>query len=309
MSVWTRTRAALGFPVMGNKIGKVQRLVKHHEAGPNMAATATVEQEVNRLLSIHAFHQTVRKWQGFAYSWSTFPSGRVYEGRGGGRSGAHTAGLNSTALGSVAIGDGRTRDLTEPEIASERNVIAHMISEGHLAADYVVSGHRDHGSTVCPGDRIYGQLHRLRGVKVGPAGDWSGFGFFRFPAPLTVDTTKDPTVLWDIRARSWDAFQEVKRFPKGDRIVVVGEAHHPLGGRYVMTAFSFGDADRTGVPAHPYGINVADVTLMREPPPSPPSPAPPPDPLAEEIQELRRRVLAVETELAGHEHEVTGRAV
>lgn len=88
--------------------------------------------------------------------------------------------------------------------------------------------------------------------------------------------------LWNFNTATWSGFTSVKKFSKGTEIEIVGQANHPLGSTYLMTAYSFGDADKTGVPKFPHGFNSVDLTPVigitppepAETPKAPPEPAP-----------------------------------
>ena len=71
-------------------------VVAHTEAGPQRSP-ASYEVECGWIRAIENFHVNTRGWNGIAYSFLIAPSGRIFEGRGWGRSGAHTEGRNSTA--------------------------------------------------------------------------------------------------------------------------------------------------------------------------------------------------------------------
>ena len=100
--VYTRTRRQWGARGNGgSSIGHVSEVIAHTEAGANISANAAIAQEEQRMRAIDAFHLSLRWPGGFGYSAAIFPSGRVYEGRGYGRSGAHTQGRNRVALAFV----------------------------------------------------------------------------------------------------------------------------------------------------------------------------------------------------------------
>jgi hypothetical protein len=83
----------------------------------------------------------------------------VVEGRGVGRSGAHTAGWNSTRYGVVIFGDRTSRPLTPGMVAAIRRL------GGALFGDRKVEptmGHRDTVATGCPGSAVYDQLGALQ---------------------------------------------------------------------------------------------------------------------------------------------------
>lgn len=98
----------------------------------------------------------------------------------------------------------------------------------------------------------------------------------RFATPLTMITNKD-TNLWNFNKKGWD-FIAVKPMAAGTEFIAVGEAEHSNGSRYYMTGYSFGQADVTGNPSFPNGVNVVDLTLI-PPPIVEPTPIPDPDPM------------------------------
>ena len=70
-------------------------------------------------------------------------------------------------------------------------------------------------------------------------------------------TTKDAD-LWDLSFDSWGAAKSVKKYPKGTQIEVSAVVDHPLGGRYLISEYSFSNGIFNGV-------NVADVVEYKEP--------------------------------------------
>jgi hypothetical protein len=124
---------------------RVTRFVLHHTTG-RYAGPQTVRQ-------IQAFHQgPERKWACIGYNFLIAPDGTIFEGRGWGLTGAHARGYNSTSIGVAFIGDGRQ---PVPDAALQSIVwLAGEADRRFGRLDRV--GHRDVGSTVCPGDVLYG---------------------------------------------------------------------------------------------------------------------------------------------------------
>lgn len=167
MTVWTRTRRALGLPTGGGSaISEAGEVVTHTEAGAAMPATATVAQEVARIRSIDAWHRSLG-WQGFGYHATVTLAGRAYQGRTG--TGAHTSGRNRLP-GIVVLGHGDRTPMSQAAIDAHRDVQRHWIKTGVVTDRPHVSGHRDHPGVTktCPGNRIYPQLPELRGVTLDP---------------------------------------------------------------------------------------------------------------------------------------------
>lgn len=101
--------------------------------------------------------------------------------------------------------------------------------------------------------------------------------FTRYAKPKVVVYDEAPTTLWIFNVDKWPDFKAQATFAKGNTAVIVGEAKHPLGGTYLMTSYSFGEADKTGIPPHYWGFNIKDVIDYVEPPVVvPPVVTPPP---------------------------------
>lgn len=104
---------------------------------------------------------------GISYTLAFMPSGRVYEGTGVGRLGAHTGGRNSISHAFVLVGDYST---VGPTVA-QQNSIAETLREGkarnwwlHAALN---GGHRDVKSTGCPGDAAYRLIPQMNRIAAG----------------------------------------------------------------------------------------------------------------------------------------------
>ena len=123
---------------------RVNLFVLHHTTG-SYRGPKSVRQ-------IQAFHQgPERKWSDIGYNFLVAPDGAVYEGRGWGFSGAHARGKNSESVGVAFIGDG-SKPMPGPAQASVLELLRE--AESRFGTLRIV-GHRDVGSTTCPGDAIY----------------------------------------------------------------------------------------------------------------------------------------------------------
>jgi hypothetical protein len=92
---------------------------------------------------------------GISYTFAVMPSGRIYEGHGVDRQGAHTGGRNDVARAIVLVGDYSNRGPTE----AQKRAVAWLIVHGHRQGWWTVSGlnggHRqapNQIATACPGD-------------------------------------------------------------------------------------------------------------------------------------------------------------
>lgn len=72
--------------------------------------------------------------------------------------------------------------------------------------------------------------------------------------------------LWNFNFSEQAKFTVAKSFKKGDTIDIVGKAVWKNGtSEYYMTAYSFGDAAKTGKPTATTGINKVDLELVKAP--------------------------------------------
>ncbi|KAG7158889.1 peptidoglycan-recognition protein SC2-like 2 [Homarus americanus] len=100
----------------------------HHSA---MAFCETTEECVAELKIIQALHMDTNCWDDIGYSFLVGENGKVYEGRGWDRQGAHTKYYNRANYGIC----------------------------GKLIEDFKMFGHRDaRNTTACPGQKLYENL-------------------------------------------------------------------------------------------------------------------------------------------------------
>jgi len=122
----------------------VRLFVLHHTTG-SFRGARTVR-------SIQAFHQGPdRKWADIGYNFLVAPDGVVYEGRGWGFRGAHARGHNHESVGVAFIGDG-SRPMPFP---AQQAVLGLLAEAERRFGGLRTVGHRDVGSTACPGDAVY----------------------------------------------------------------------------------------------------------------------------------------------------------
>lgn len=151
-----------------------------------------------------------------------------------------------------------------------------------------LSRHRDYQQTSCPGNM---DLNRINAE----ADKWASGGYNPKPVPqpqpvklkyeklvkpIVYVTKLQPTNLWDFNASKWADFKVQQAFDANKQITVFGKATHPLGGVYLMTKYSFGNADADGTPDHTWGFNEKDMAVYTPPAPVPtPTPTPEPTPV------------------------------
>lgn len=139
-----------------------QRFICHHTTGRTLGHSDLARWTRN----IQNYHMDQQRWQDIGYNFLIGWNDRedvveVYEGRGWGVAGAHARGYNSSSHGIALMGDGG-RLPPEPVL----DAFAVLLWEHD--AEYgrrIVQGHRDVGSTACPGEALYNYLPILRQRK------------------------------------------------------------------------------------------------------------------------------------------------
>ena len=123
---------------------RVGMLVLHHTTGDYLGPST--------IRGIQAFHQgPQRGWADIAYNFLVAPDGTVFVGRGWEAQGAHAKGHNSRSVGIAYVGDGR-----RPVPVEAMQAIVQLAAEADTRFGSLRRvGHRDVGSTVCPGDLLY----------------------------------------------------------------------------------------------------------------------------------------------------------
>jgi hypothetical protein len=141
-----------------NPMGKVLRLTVHH-TGEHAGLVGLPDVEV--IQRIEHYHRSPkpsgRGWACIGYHYLVGKDGRVYEGRPAQYQGAHVSGANENNLGISVIGDFMNRLPSPAQLAALTAFVADMQRKYQVPAR-CVHGHRDLGSSECPGDRLYAWL-------------------------------------------------------------------------------------------------------------------------------------------------------
>lgn len=135
----------------------VDRMFIHHTVTP---VTGDDAKDVRTVQSV-AFG---RGFSDISYTFLVPPSGDVYEGRGWGKVGAHTAGFNSSSYAISFIGNYENMDLNDKQVQAAQWIIAEGKRLGFLNKSVKVFGHRDVKATACPGRKAYARLGDIRSV-------------------------------------------------------------------------------------------------------------------------------------------------
>jgi len=158
--------------------------VVHHTAGPSGSSPAQAAAIVR---GIEAYHVKSNGWNDIGYNFLVDRWGNVYEGRYGGVDkaviGAHALGFNTGSVGIALIGTYSSAAPPPTQLQGLEKLVAWRLdvlhidplstviatsggnekfSAGTQVALRAVSGHRDTGSTSCPGNALYALLGSVR---------------------------------------------------------------------------------------------------------------------------------------------------
>jgi len=163
-----------------NSASELKLAVVHHSATGNDYSQAEVPAVIR---SIQAYHMDSNRWSDIGYNFIVDKFGGIWEGRDGSLNrnsiGAHAEGFNTSSVGVVALGQYSAASASGPQLNSIAEVISWKFASAgidpnsrinftsggssSIAAGQVVNlprvvGHRDVGSTECPGSNLYSAL-------------------------------------------------------------------------------------------------------------------------------------------------------
>ncbi|TYL52049.1 hypothetical protein FXB39_06505 [Nocardioides sp. BGMRC 2183] len=156
----------------------------HHTVNANDYTRAQVPGIIR---GIYAYHTRSRGWSDIGYNFLVDRFGRVWEGRYGGVDrpvvGAHTLGYNDDAFAMSAIGNFETARPSSAMVQAYGRLMAWKLSlHGVSAASSrqsvagrsfaAINGHRDAGSTACPGRYLYNKIGRIRAIAAEAQTGW-----------------------------------------------------------------------------------------------------------------------------------------
>lgn len=158
----------------------------HHTVNTN---SYTRDQVPAIIRSIYTFHVQSRGWRDIGYNFLVDKFGRIWEGRYGGVDrpvvGAHTSGYNSYSFGASAIGNFDNVAPPSALVNAFGTLFAWKLSLhgvrgnkgstriGDRTFSHAIMGHRDAGSTACPGRYLYAQLSTIRSQAGSKQAGWA----------------------------------------------------------------------------------------------------------------------------------------
>ena len=156
------------------RYGKITAGFVHHTVNAN---NYSAEQVPAIIRGIYAYHTQSRGWSDIGYNFLVDRFGRIWEGRYGGVDkpvvGAHTLNYNESSFAMSAIGNFETAQPASVMLDAYGRLFAWKLAlHGVNAAStkqvvngrtfQAINGHRDAGSTACPGKYLYAKLPQIR---------------------------------------------------------------------------------------------------------------------------------------------------
>lgn len=135
---------------------KATELWLHHSVTTSAGTAATEAQDAATVRKLEDIGQD-RFGGGISYTFAVTRAGRVFEGTGGLRLGAHTGGRNSRARAIVLVDDCSTRRPSAAAIDAVADLVRYGLAAGYWSVDRLTGGHRDapNAATSCPGDAAW----------------------------------------------------------------------------------------------------------------------------------------------------------
>ncbi|XP_061173305.1 peptidoglycan recognition protein 1-like [Saccostrea echinata] len=146
----------------GGKVDDLQNLPKyviisHSGSGINAFTEHQCAEEVRSYQTYHIYN---RGWSDIGYNFLIGEDGNVYEGRGWGKEGAHTKGLNKYSIGICFIGNFDRRLPNQRALEAAKDLIRTGVKEGKIPTNFILKGHRDFSNTASPGECLYHDLQK-----------------------------------------------------------------------------------------------------------------------------------------------------
>lgn len=181
----------------------------HHTVNANNYTEAEVPGIIR---SIYAYHVKSRGWSDVGYNFLVDRFGRIWEGRYGGIDkavvGAHTLGYNQYSFAMSAIGNFDVVAPTDAMLRSygqlfawklslhgvDPNSTSQQVGKSTFAA---INGHRDAGSTACPGRYLYAQMDTIRAYAA------AGTTVTPPPPPVETVTVSEPNLVSNLAGSSF----------------------------------------------------------------------------------------------------------
>ncbi|KAG7223037.1 hypothetical protein INR49_015926 [Caranx melampygus] len=160
VNIISRAQWGAAAPKQKEKLkSSAQRVIIHHTALPSCKGLKECQ---DRVLSIQRGHMTERRFDDIGYNFLIGGDGTVFEGRGWGVVGAHTKGQNHDSVGIAFMGNFNNDTPSKESILAVKLLLQSGVSQDFLSREFSLFGHRDLGTTECPGENLYAALQQLK---------------------------------------------------------------------------------------------------------------------------------------------------
>ena len=208
----------------------------HHTTSTNDYSPEDAAQQVRNL---YGWYVKGLRYSDMAYNFLVDRYGRLYEGRAGGMGqaviGGHTAGFNNDTFAISAIGNFQKLNPPPEQVAAIDQSVASLLAwklslnhrnpngtqvltsdsaagtskyqPGQQATALVIGGHKDIGSTACPGQFLEAQLPTIRSLATSMMGatiydPQASAPAWGTPDPMTITTTSTAPIAWTLSISS-----------------------------------------------------------------------------------------------------------
>ncbi|XP_018336893.1 peptidoglycan-recognition protein LB isoform X2 [Agrilus planipennis] len=136
----------------------VPYVIIHHSYIPK--ACNTSDHCIEAMLRMQSMHIDTNKWNDIGYSFAVGGDGKVYEGRGWSRVGAHAPTYNNKSIGICIIGDWSDDLPPENQLETVHKLIQYGVDLGMIQRNYSLFGHRQvREGTECPGEALFEEIN------------------------------------------------------------------------------------------------------------------------------------------------------
>ncbi|KAK7114625.1 hypothetical protein V1264_000658 [Littorina saxatilis] len=149
---------------IGNMAGPAQYVFIHHGSSPPCTTKSSC---IGKVKSYQDYHLDGHGWSDIGYNFVVGEDGNAYMARGWTEIGAHTYGYNSVGIAICVIGDFNNRLPNDAALNTIKQLISCGLAGGYISSSYTLKGHRDVGSTDCPGTALYNLIHSWPHYKSG----------------------------------------------------------------------------------------------------------------------------------------------
>lgn len=158
--IYTRSEwGARGREGFGTRKLPVKIIFGHHSVTNAPGPKATLAQDKAHMRAIESIG--IQRFDSISYPYVIMPSGRIFQGLGNNRIGAHTYGYNTSALAVCFAGNYQSTEPTPAQLKACAELIAHLVSVKALTVTFTMKPHRAVSATACPGNKLNARIPEI----------------------------------------------------------------------------------------------------------------------------------------------------